>query len=138
MKQTIFLFLLFVASFAANAQFASVTAKTAAGVDSAIVTDTGSANLLATFSKPHASVGFLATFTKTSGTLGGTAKLQGSYDNSNWFDVGTNYTVTNTASQVNSWVVAGSAFPFRYARILWSGTGTMAGRFRLKVYSASF
>lgn len=123
----------------ARAQFATATAKTSSGVDSAIVTDTGNANLFVTIAKPHAVYGLFGTFTKTSGTLGGTAKAQGSYDGTNWFDVGTNYTVANTSgAQYNSWALEGNTFPYKYARVLWTGTGTMAGRFRLKVYTVDY
>lgn len=138
MKKILFTGLLALFGVMAQAQYANGTAKTAAGVDSAITANTGNSNLAFTIAKPHAGYGLFATFTKTSGTLGGTAKAQGSYDGTNWFDVGTNYTVTDTATQYNSWPIAGSTFPYKYIRVLWTGTGTMAGRFRLKVYTVDY
>lgn len=94
-------------------------------------TGTATATLSVTGGKPNVSI--LATFTKTSGTLGGTATLQGSLDGTTYITVPTGatvagastYTITDTASQSNLFIVKNNAF--NYYRISWAGTGTMVG-----------
>lgn len=71
------------------------------------------------------------TFTKISGTLGGTATLMGSVDNVSYSPIGSAYTVTDTATQTNSWSVNPSIY--QYYQLRWVGTGTMAGSFSTPV-----
>lgn len=77
--------------------------------------------------------------TKISGTVGGTITLQGSLDGTNWKALNTPNTATAlatfTATDANNtyhWVISGS--PFRFYRVSWTGTGTMAASFTAKLY----
>ena len=97
------------------------------------VTNGGTATATLQVVSGKTNVSILATFTKTSGTLGGTATLQGSLDGTTYVTVPTGatvagastYTVTDTASQSNLFIVKNNAF--NYYRVSWTGTGTMVG-----------
>lgn len=82
-----------------------------------------------------------ANLTKISGTVAGTVTLQGSLDAANWTTVtGTTtgvqtgaFTATNVASQATVWTLVNS--PYRFYRVTWTGTGTMAASMTAFVWS---
>jgi hypothetical protein len=78
--------------------------------------------------------------TKISGTVAGTITIMGSVDGTNYKAIGTNdtqtsvttATATDVASQIFTWRLAGSPYP--WYRISWTGTGTMAGTLSGKMF----
>jgi hypothetical protein len=77
--------------------------------------------------------------TKISGTVGGTITLQGSLDGTNWKALNTPNTATalatftaTDATNTYHWVISGS--PFRYYRVSWTGTGTMAATLAAQMF----
>jgi hypothetical protein len=62
---------------------------------------------------------------RTAGTAGGTATMQGSLDNVNWYNIGSAYTITNVASQGNTWIVTPSSYQFYRINVAHSQTGTI-------------
>jgi hypothetical protein len=71
---------------------------------------------------------------KTSGTIGGTVTLQGSNDGTNYVTVNTSYisggsatlSCSNVSINTRMFIITGS--PYRYYRLSWTGSGTMAGK----------
>lgn len=63
-----------------------------------------------------------ATLSKISGTGAGTAQLQASVDGTNYFNVGSAFTITNVATQVANFSVSAPVPP--YLQILFTGSGT--------------
>jgi hypothetical protein len=78
----------------------------------------------------YSAIGMKVKITKISGTLAGTAKFQGSVDNSDWDDIGSAFTVTDVASQFKYFTATGGA-PYTYYRILVTGSGTMSEQVRV-------
>ncbi len=72
-----------------------------------------------------------ATITKISGTLAGSLVLSGSLDGTAYTAIGSAYTVTDTAAQYPSFSVNPSTY--RYYKLSWTGTGTMAGSIKSKL-----
>lgn len=103
------------------------------GADSAVVTNTGSGTLYTPKVSKGKLVGIVVTFTETSGTSGGSAVLQGSVDGSKWVTVGSAYTVTDVAEQSTAFSNAATANFYSYYRVVHTGAGTMASRFKAKV-----
>ncbi|MDI9256340.1 hypothetical protein [Flavobacterium sedimenticola] len=62
------------------------------------------------------------TFTKISGTAAATVKLQGSVNGTSYNDIGSSYTVTNTATQSTSWIVTPSSYKYYRLEIVPTGT----------------
>lgn len=133
MKRLILLLALMVATVAVHAQ-TTLSIVQAMYSDAAsgtklldTVTDAGTATLSSKIVKGtpvSTTVGIQ--FTKLTGTLGGTATLKGSFDGVIWYTASsTTYTVTNVATQTNSWQITGS--PYLYFQVSWTGTGTMSG-----------
>lgn len=73
-------------------------------------------------------VQFIAT--EISGTTGGTATLQGSLDGSNWYTIGSAYTLTDVATQSTSFSI--TDFGHLYLRVAVTGTGTMSDKIYAK------
>ena len=81
----------------------------------------------------------LVNVTKISGTVGGTITLQGSLDGTNFVAINqidtTSALGTFTAADASAryhWIISGS--PFLYYRVSWTGTGTMAASFSVKLF----
>lgn len=80
------------------------------------------------------------TVTKISGTVAGTMTLQVSNDGTNFKAIPTEETQTgvatatalDVASQTFTWRI--NKVPYRWYRISWTGTGTMAASFKADVY----
>jgi hypothetical protein len=85
-------------------------------------------------------VSFQAVLTKISGTVAGTVTIMGSLDGTNYKAIptaGTQTSVTtatalDVASQVFTWNLTGSPYP--YYRISWTGSGTMSATIAGKVF----
>ena len=78
--------------------------------------------------------------TKISGTVAGTVTLQGSIDGTNFstatsgmLAITATYTATDVASQSKNWIIAGN--PYRFYRVSWTGTGTMAASMTANIWS---
>ena len=67
---------------------------------------------------------------EVSGTTGGTAQVQGSLDGTNFFNIGSAYTLTDVASQVTSFTV--TDWGCLYLRLKVTGTGTMSTKIYAK------
>lgn len=87
--------------------------------DSCVNTDNTSIDVTPT---SNSVVAFHFKATKVSGTVGGSAKLQGSIDGTNWVDVGSAYTLTDVANNVA--VFEPSKLSFKFYRIYVATTGT--------------
>jgi hypothetical protein len=61
-----------------------------------------------------------------SGTTGGTAQVQGSLNGTDWYNIGSAYTLTDVASQVTSFTV--TDWGAIYLRVAVTGTGTMSDK----------
>ena len=105
------------------------------------VTNTGTAYLGTVSLKrmPVVTTTVLVAVTKISGTVGGVITLQGSLDGTVWQALNTPNTATALATFTASngsanyhWVITGS--PFKYYRVSWTGTGTMAASFTAKLF----
>ena len=72
-----------------------------------------------------------ATLTKISGTVAGTVKLQGSVLGVNYVDIGSAFTLTDTATQSCSFVVAPSSY--QYYRILVTPSGTQSTKIQTAI-----
>lgn len=112
---------------------AQIKAVTAAGVDSVAIADTGTATLTtpAVRGTDSRTTVVQVNITKVSGTVAGTVSLHGSLDGKNFSAItSTTYTATNGNSSF-VWVLTGNPVP--YYRVTWTGTGTMAARFKALV-----
>lgn len=101
------------------------------------VVNTGTASKVIKLTAGYAGVAIQAKATEISGTSGGSIKVQGSLDNTNWTDIGSAYTVTDVASQSTMFYVT-APVPV-YLRVLQTGTGTMSSvlsvRYVLRKYN---
>lgn len=140
MKKFIFLFVALL-GIAAISQAQVYDFKSPYSLTSDTVTNTGTAYLSTPVVSPAPAVTttIWVAVTKISGTVGGTITLQGSLDGTNWKAVNTPNTATalatftaTDASNTYHWVISGS--PFRYYRVSWTGTGTMAASFTAKIF----
>jgi hypothetical protein len=78
----------------------------------------------------RATVAISVDVTKISGTLGGSLTAVVSNDGTNFYAVGSAFTVTDVASQGTTFTPATG---FRYYGVRWTGTGTMSGSFVSKI-----
>lgn len=78
--------------------------------------------------KKVVTIQFLAV--EISGTTAGTAQVQGSLDGTNYYDIGSAYTLTDVASQVTSFIV--SDFGSLYLRLKVTASGTMSDKIYAK------
>lgn len=127
MKRIVFILLLSVVGYFANAQYASVkpVAVTTTSYGNALDTVTNTATKTTTpfrVSNFHTGVSAEAVVTKISGTVGGTLALQGSLDGTNWVTIG-NATTPSDASANYSFNTTAAWY---YYRISYTGTGTMS------------
>lgn len=94
------------------------------------VTNSGSGYVGITVNNYYPSMTIQAIVTKISGTVAGTVTLQGSNDASNYVTVSSNYasatthTATDVATSTKHFVITGS--PYKYYRLSYTGSGTMA------------
>ena len=142
MKKYIFIFvaLLGIAAYS-EAQVFSFYNPLGSQVASDTVTNTGTAYLTTPVvsAAPATTSTIWVAVTKISGTVGGTITLQGSLDGTNYKALNTPNTATALAtftaadaSATYHWVISGS--PFRYYRVSWTGTGTMAASFTSQIF----
>lgn len=136
MKKLFILFALFVA-LGVNAQ---ADLKSVYNAVSDTVTDTGTQYLqIETTREGQTSTAVQVVITKISGTVAGTLTFQGSLDGTNFkaatlLDSATNlhtFTATNVASQNFIWYIRPN--PYRYVRVSYTGSGTMAASFKAKI-----
>ena len=98
------------------------------------VTNTGTKTVDIEVKNFYESVSVQLKITKISGTVAGTVTLQGSVDGSNYVTVDSGatitsaetFTATNVTTQTNIFIISGS--PYRYYRMSYTGSGTMAAR----------
>jgi hypothetical protein len=69
---------------------------------------------------------FLAT--EISGTTAGSAQVQASMDNTNWYNIGTAFTLTDVATQTTSFTF--NDWGHLYVRLLVTPTGTMSDQIK--------
>lgn len=127
MKKIIMFLCLFAIGFAVQAQTAfSHTASNPTGA----VVNTSVDTMTYSMQKGYKLVGIQTIVTKVSGTVAGTSILYASIDGTNY--VATGDTLTNTNVATNSFLVT-KANPYRYWRILTTGSGTMSATTAAKI-----
>lgn len=125
MKKFLLIALLSVGAMISHAQTAMTSAAYPANaVDT--VTNTATKYLVSKAIKGADVVTVQFYATEISGTTGGTATLQGSLDGTNWYTIGSAYTLTDVASQCTSFKV--TSFGDLYLRVAVTGTGTMSDK----------
>jgi hypothetical protein len=106
----------------------------------ATVTNSGSGVVNLTVNGYYSTLSIQVKGTKTSGTIAGTVTLQGSNDGTNFVTVNTSYLQSGTATlsctdiATNSKIFVIVGAPYKYYRLSWTGSGTMAG----KLYGYAF
>jgi len=98
------------------------------------ITNTGTDAVNLSVSGYYSTLSIQVKTLKLSGTVGGTITLQGSNDGSNYVTVNTNYlesgtatlTALNQTTTSKIFVIVGA--PYKYYRLSYTGTGTMAAR----------
>jgi hypothetical protein len=141
MKKFIVLILTLALGVSVNAQVFDLYQPLGTRVTSDTVTNTATAYLTTVVVSPAPAVTstIWVAVTKISGTVGGTITLQGSLDGTNYkaaYALNTatalaTFTATD-ASNTYHWIISGS--PYKYYRVSWTGTGTMAASFTAQVY----
>lgn len=131
-KVILFLLLGLICSVGLQAQVGSFT-HTASNPTGAVV-NTAVDTMSYTLSKGYQLVGIQTIITKVSGTVAGTSVLYGSIDGTNY--VSTGDTLTNTNVATNSFLVT-KATPYKYWRILTTGSGTMSATTAAKIITGS-
>lgn len=130
------------ANFAAFSQIVAPAAmKTSAGVDSVNVAGTGTGFIYIRTGIQGTSTAIQFVAHKVSGTIAGTVTLMGSVDGIHFkpalvAEASTaipTFTATDVATQSYVWRLTGS--PYAYYGISWTGTGTMSGYMRGKIYT---
>ena len=98
------------------------------------VTNTGTGTVVMQVANQYDVTSIQVVCAKTSGTIGGTVTLQGSNDGTNYVTVNTSYisggsatlSCSNVSINTRMFIITGS--PYRYYRLSWTGSGTMAGK----------
>lgn len=126
MKKILFLLLVVGIGLSASAQQATTIALAAGDT----VTNTGTANKVIKITGGYQGIAVTAIATEISGVSGGTIKIQGSPDGTNYDDIGSSYTVTDVASQSKTFYVTGP-LPV-YLKVLQTGAGTMSSVLTVK------
>lgn len=135
----LFILLFALVAFVSSAQVFDL--KSIYSVTSDTVTNTGTVYLTtpSVSAAPATTTTIWVAVTKISGTVGGTITLQGSLDGTNFKALNTPNTATALAtftaadaSATYHWVISGS--PFKYYRVSWTGTGTMAASFTAQMF----
>jgi hypothetical protein len=133
MKKAIFFLLIgLVCSIGLQAQTGTFS-HTASNPTGAVV-NTSVDTMTYTLSKGYQLVGIQTIITKVSGTVAGTSVLYASIDGVNY--VSTGDTLTNTNVTTNSFLVT-KATPYKYWRILTTGSGTMSATTNAKIIIGS-
>ena len=125
MKKFLFLAVLF-AAFSVNAQTLSFKSTTTSKTKDTVA-NTGTRIQRLQIKGDNTILTIQPTFTKISGTAGGTATLQGSVDGVGYSNIGSAYTVTDTATQTTMWSVNPSIY--QYYQLKYVGSGTMSVSF---------
>ena len=125
----------------AHAQVSTFTQPGGQAIDTVTNTATAYVTSPAIAAAPATTTTVWVSVTKISGTVGGTISLLGSLDGTNFKalnqpNIQTAVT-TITASDATAtyhWIITGS--PFKYYRVSWTGTGTMAASFGASLFRA--
>jgi len=123
MKKILFVLIALIGFTVAKAQFATQLPLTAGDT----TTNTGTASKIIKATGAYSGVAIQVKVAKISGTAGGTVKIQGSLDGSNYEDIGSSYTVTDVSSQTKTFYISAPLPP--YIKVLETGTGTMSAVF---------
>lgn len=127
MKKFILFALFGMLAFACNAQVTNMVSGYGNPTDT--VTNAGSNYVYITSPNPWQNISVQPVITKISGTVAGTYYLQGSLDNTNWVSVvGDSATATNVTTNTRIWKESTKAY--KYYRIGYTGSGTMAATLR--------
>jgi hypothetical protein len=126
MKKIFFLMLVIGAAFSVNAQTATTIALAAGDT----VNNTGTASKVIKITGGYSGIAVTAIATEISGTSGGSIKIQGSPDGTNYDDIGSAYTVTDVASQSKTFYIT-APLPV-YLKVLQTGAGTMSSVLSVK------
>lgn len=110
----------FLMAFAATSYGQRATVMPLAAGDT--VVNTGTAAKVITATAGYGGAAVQATISLLSGTGAGTVGLYGSNDGTNYVQIGSNYTITNTASQTTMFYVS-TPLPV-YLKVLATGSGT--------------
>lgn len=115
----------------ATAQVTNLLSQYSLTVDTVDNTETLYLTLASTISgyRKVVTVQFLAT--EISGTTAGTAQVQGSLDGTNYYNLGSAYTLTDVASQCTS--ITLTDWGSLYLRVKVTGSGTMSDKIYAKV-----
>lgn len=127
MKKFLLLALSFSLTFSVIQAQRATTISLAAGDT---VTNTGTASKVFTLTAGYDGVVIQAIVTKLSGTGAGTVQLFGSLDGTNYKQIGSDYTVTNTTTQSQMFYVT-APVPV-YLKVLETGSGTMSAVLTVK------
>jgi hypothetical protein len=133
MKNLIKIFLAFMlfVTFSASAGVSNMLSNFGNTIDT--VVNTGTAYVDITVNGVYEVSSFQAVITKISGTVGGTVILQGSLDGTNFNAVGAD-TLVPTDVTTNSHVFVNLHSPYKYYRLLITGTGTMSAKISGKAF----
>ena len=118
--------MLLFAAYTANAQTATKMPLVAGDT----VTNTGTANKVFMLTAGYSGAAVQAVVTKLSGTGAGTVGVYGSLDGTNYKQIGSDYTVTNTATQSQVFYIT-APVPV-YVKVLETGSGTMSAVLTVK------
>lgn len=116
----IYVFLSFLLAFAATSYGQRATVMPLAAGDT--VVNTGTSAKVFTATAGYGGVAVQAKVSLISGTGAGTLGLYGSLDGTNYVQIGSNYTITNTATQSTIFYVS-TPLPV-YIKVLATGAGT--------------
>lgn len=128
------LFAVFIALIAppdSKAQFATGTLLTVTNIDSLVITDNATGYMWIKQGTPHKSKVLEVTLTRATGTGAGTVQPVGKTTaNGTPRNMGSAYTITNTASQSTSFVLPTETYPYKYIGFYVSGATTVSLRIR--------
>jgi hypothetical protein len=118
MKKLLFILFAFTVSLAVNAQRATVMPLVAGDT----ITNTGTSTKVLNATAGYSGCIVQVNLVKLSGTGAGTVQMQGSLDGVTYTNVGSAYTITNTATQSAYFNIVGP-LPV-YIKVLCTGSGT--------------
>lgn len=122
MKKILFLLLVSFSFLLSNAQSGTGSAVKMPLVQGDTVVNTGTASKVITISGGYSGAAVQVKLVLLSGTGAGTVGLYGSNDNTNFTQIGSNFTITNVATQSTMFYVA-APLP-NYLKVLVTGSGT--------------
>lgn len=117
------LFLLTTVALLASPTFSQVSIKMPLALGDTIK-DAGTSSKVLQITSAPSGVALQVVLAKISGTGAGTVQLQGSLDGTNYVNIGSAYTITNTATQSTAFYIA-APVP-QYLKVLSTGSGTEA------------